>query len=97
MADFSSKLYNIALTTIPKSKPHSKKHHTVWFTDDSKTSIKDRKKALHKVKTSPTTENIEKYKIIRAKARCTINCAKRSWQSFVSKINSHTSIKKSGP
>jgi len=24
MADFSSQLYNIALTTIPKSKPHSK-------------------------------------------------------------------------
>jgi len=50
MADFSSKLYNIALTTIPKSKPHSKKHHTVWFNDDCKTATKDRKKALHQVK-----------------------------------------------
>ena len=66
MADFTSKHYNIALTTIPKSKPHSKKHHTVWFNDDFKTAVKDRKKALHKEKTSPTTENAEKYKIIRA-------------------------------
>ena len=63
MADFSSKLYNIALTTIPKSKPHSKKQHTVWFNDDCKTATKDRKKALHKVKVSPTTENIEKYRL----------------------------------
>jgi len=31
-------------------------------------ATKDRKNALHKVKTSPTTENIEKYKIIEAKA-----------------------------
>jgi len=84
MADFSSKLYNIALTTIPKSKPHSKKHHTVWFDEDCKTAIKDRKKALHEVKTSPTTENIEKYKITRAKARRIIECTKRSWQTFVS-------------
>ena len=37
----------------------------------------------------------DKYKIIRAKTRRTIKCAKRrSWQSFVSKINSRTSIKK---
>ena len=33
VADFSSKLYNIALTTIPKSKPHSKKHHTETYRD----------------------------------------------------------------
>jgi len=67
----------------------------MWFNDDCKTAVKDRKKALHKVKASPTTENIEKYKIIRAKARRTIKCAKRrSLQSFVSKINSRTSIRK---
>jgi len=85
MADFPNKLYNIALTTIPKSKPHSRKHHTVWFNDDCKTAVKDRTKTLHKVKTSLTTENIEKYKIIRAKATRTIKWAKRrSWQTFVS-------------
>jgi len=50
MADFSSKHYNIALTTIPTSKPHSKKHHSMWFNDDCKTATKDRKKVLHKVK-----------------------------------------------
>ena len=47
------------------------------------------------VKTCPTPANIENLRIIRAKTRHTIKSTKReSWQSFVSKINSRTSIKK---
>jgi len=47
------------------------------------------------VKSSPTTYNIDKYKIIRAKARRTIKTARReSWQRFVSTINNRTSLKK---
>ena len=58
-------------------------------------SIRSRRKATRKVKTFPTPANIENLRIIRAKARCTIKFTKRKcWQSFVSKINCRTSIKK---
>ena len=58
-------------------------------------SIRSRKKATRKVKICPTPANIENLRIIRAKTRRTIKSTKReSWQSFVSKINSRTSIKK---
>ena len=58
-------------------------------------SIRSRRKATRKVKTCPTLANIENLRIIRAKTRCTIKSTKRkSWQSFVPKISSHTSIKK---
>ena len=58
-------------------------------------SIRSRRKATRKVKTSPTPANIENLRIIRVKTRRTIKSTKRkSWQSFVSKINCRTSIKK---
>jgi len=50
---------------------------------------------LQKVKSSPTDDNIQHYKIIRAKTRRTMKTAKRqSWQRFVSSINSRTSLKR---
>jgi len=50
---------------------------------------------LQKVKTSPTDDNIQRYKIIWAKTRRTIKTARRqSWQRFVSSINSRTSLNK---
>ena len=43
----------------------------------------------------PTQQNIENYRVIRAKTRRVIKPSKRhSWQTYVSKINSRTSIKK---
>jgi len=43
------------------------------------------KKALRKVKSCPTSENIDRYKIIRAKTRKTIKSTRRqSWQNFKS-------------
>ena len=57
--------------------------------------VKDRKKALKRVKSFPTANNRANYRIIRAKARRTMKTSKRlSWRSIVSKINSRTSIKK---
>ena len=53
------------------------------------------KKALRKVKSCPTSENIDRYKIVQAKTRKTIKSTRRqSWQNFVSSINSRTSLKK---
>ena len=58
-------------------------------------SIRSRRKATRKVKTCPTPANIENLCIIWAKTRCTIKSTKRkSWQSFVPKVSSRTSIKK---
>ena len=43
----------------------------------------------------PTQQNIENYRVIRAKTRRVIKTSKRhSWQTYVSRINSRTSIKK---
>ena len=92
---FTDILTNIANSTIPKSKPRSKKRDPVWFNDECMNSICSRRKATRKVKTSTTPANTENLRIIRTKARRTVKSTKRkSWQSFVSKINSRTSIKK---
>jgi len=90
---FTDILTNIANSTIPKSKPRSKKRDPVWLKYECMNSTRSRRKA--KVKTCSTPANIENLRIIRAKTRHTIKSTKRkSWQYFVSKINSHTFIKK---
>jgi len=92
---FTDILTNIANSTIPKSKPRSKKRDPVWLNDECMNSICSRRKTTRKVKTSFTPANIENLRIVRAKARCIRRSTKRKcWQSFVSKINSRTSIKK---
>jgi len=93
---FTDILTNIANNTIPKCKPRSKKRYAVWLNDECINSISSRRKATRKVKICPTSANIENLRIIRAKTRHTIKSAKRkSWQSFVSRINSRTSMNKS--
>ena len=92
---FTDILTNIANNTIPKNKPRSKKRDAVWLNDECINSICSRRKATRKVKICPTSANIENLRIIRAKTKRTIKSTKRkSWQSFVSKINSCTSVKK---
>ena len=91
---FTNILTNIANSAIPKSKPRSKKRDPVWLNDECINSIRSRRKATRKVKTCPTPANIENLRI-RDKTRRTITSAKcKSWQSFLSKINSRTSIRK---
>ena len=49
---------------------------------------------LRKLKTNPLSENLNKYKLQRAKTQCTIKEAKRSsWRTFTLKINSNTNAK----
>jgi len=65
------------------------------ITEECRAATSNRRKALQKVKVCPTSENIENYRIIRAKARRTIKSTRRQcWQSYVCKINSRTSLKK---
>ena len=58
--------------------------------------LKRGKNALNKFKKYPTKDNLNEVKVFRAKARRTIKKSKRkSWRSYVSKINHKTPIKKS--
>jgi len=75
--DFSEKLIDIAAYTIPKSKPSVRKSNTIWFNDECKEARSNRKKALQKVKSCPTDDNIQRYEIIRARTRRTIKTASR--------------------
>jgi len=91
---FTDFLMKIANNSIPKSKPNTKKHNTIWCNEDCKSAIKTRNKALKRVQKHPTQQNIENYRVIRAKTRRVIKTSKRhSWQTYISKINSRTSIK----
>jgi len=93
--DSSKKLVDIATYTIPRSKPSVRKRNTIWFDDQCKEARSNRKKAWRKIKSNPTDDNIQRYKIIWAKSRRTIKTARRqSWHRFVSSINSRTSLKK---
>ena len=66
-----------------------------WYNDDCKEEIKQCKQALSKFKIFPNTNNFNDIKVFRAKARRTIKLLKRkSWRSYVSKINHKTPIKK---
>ena len=93
IAEFSSILLQIAEDCIPKTSTNLKRNRP-WFDEDCKSSIKERRAAIRTFQTSPTTENLQRVKIFRAKARRTIRQSKKkSWQSYVSKLNSRSSIK----
>ena len=93
--NFTTILYKIAEKTIPKTSTKTKKKKKPWFNDDCKTSIQKRRQALRQFNTRPMHQNLENYRVFRAKARRTIRDSKRkSWKQYVSKLNSRTSIKK---
>ena len=94
IADFTSSLIEISKECIPKTSTNPTKSNP-WYNDDCKEAIKQRKQALSKFKRSPNTNNFNDIKVFRAKARRTIKLSKRkSWRSYVSKINHKTPIKK---
>ena len=64
---------------------------------ESKTSFQKRKQALRQFNARPLHQNLENFRVFRAKARRTIRESKRkSWKQSVSRLNSRTSIKKYG-
>ena len=78
---FASILINIAEETVPKTATKSKKAKNSWFTEDCKTAIKQRKGALRQFNHRPTHDNLNNYRIFRAKARRTIKKSKKkSWK-----------------
>ena len=63
---FSKTLLSIAEESIPKTSSN-KKHNKSWFSDDRKTAIRSRKAALQKFNLQPSAENLNNFKIHRAK------------------------------
>jgi len=95
IGSFTEKLTAIAENTIPKSKPHKRTVNTVWCNSDCKEAIRHRRKAQKRAEISPTTENMEHFRFQRAKCRKTVRTSRRhSWQTFVSTVNSRTSLGK---
>ena len=95
LSDFTSSLIDISSKCIPKTSTNPTKSNP-WYNDECKEAIKTRIKALNKFKKYPTKDNLNEVKVFRAKARRTIKISKRkSWRSYVSKINHKTPIKKS--
>jgi ribonuclease HI len=94
MEHFTTILIDIAKCTIPKTKQKPRHPIKPWFTDQCKTAISERRKALRTFCTSPSTENLINFKKVRAQTRKIIQqCKKSSWESFVSKLNNRTSSK----
>ena len=92
---FTTTLHQLAIKTIPRTSIKSKKKKKPWFNDDCKTSIQKRKQALRQFNARPLHQNLENFRVFRAKARRTIRESKRkSWKQYVSRLNSRTSIKK---
>ena len=94
ISDFTSSLIDISEKCIPKTSTNPKKSNQ-WYNDDCKEAIKERKETLSKFCKFPTKDNLNTYKVFRAKARRTIKSSKRkSWRTYVSNLNYKTPIKK---
>ena len=92
---FTTTLHQLAIKTIPRTSIKSKKKKKPWINGDCKTSIQKRKQALRQFNARPLYQNLENFRVFRAKARRTIRESKRkSWKQYVSRLNSRTSIKK---
>jgi hypothetical protein len=85
---FTQFIIDAAKISIPQSQGILKRRGVPWWSDDIKTAIKNRKKALHKYQTSQDPADFIEFKKLRAKARTLIRISKkRSWSLFVSSIN----------
>ena len=94
IADFTSSLIDISERCIPKTSTYPKKSNP-WYNDDCKEAIKQRKETLSRFCKFPTKDNLNTYRVFRAKARRTIKSSKRkSWRNYVSNLNYKTPIKK---
>ena len=84
----------ISCKCIPTTKLNNfKKIKKPWFNGECKKAIRKRKASLKKFEHCPTSQCLDNYRILRAKARRTVRQNKRkSWQSYVSSINSNTPI-----
>jgi hypothetical protein len=92
---YNETVISIADETIPKTSTNPKYPEKSWFNDECKDAIKNRKKAERRFEKHPTSDNLDNFRIFRAKARRTMKQNRRtSWRYFVSKLNCHTPMNK---
>ena len=65
----------------------NKKHNKSWFNDDCKTAIRSRKAALRKFNLQPSAENLNNFKIHRAKTRRVIKISTKKHLGGITSIN----------
>ena len=87
---FSKSLISIAEESIPKTS--NKKFNKPWFDDDCKAAIRSRKAALRKFNLQPSAENLNNFKLHRAKNRRVIKTSKKT--SYVNKLKFSSRSKK---
>lgn len=93
--DISALIYKAAEEAIPRTSTHPKKRNKPWFDEKCQTAIDDRNAALRSFDLRPTQENLDAFRVQRAKTRKTIKESKReSWRQYVSGLNSSSSVKK---
>ena len=91
---FSKTLISIAEESIPKISSN-KKRNKPWFNDDCKAAIRSRKAALRKLNLQPCAENLDNFKMHRAKTRRVIRTSKKtSWRNYVNKLKSSPKSRK---
>ena len=79
---------------MPRTTAKQKKRCKPWFNTKCKDALKARKSALVRFKTNITTDNLNNFRVARAKARRACRENKRaSWQQYVSRLNSRTTLK----
>ena len=91
---FTDILCSIAKSCMPRTTAMQKKRCKPWFNTECKDALKARKSALVRFKTNITTDNLSNFRVARAKARraCRENI-RASWQQYVSRLNSRTTLK----
>ena len=92
LIQFTETLVSIAQRCIPKNKIKTKQNRR-WFNDKCKEAIRLRRKALREFEKEPTTENLKKFKQLRAKAQKTKENKQESWKNYISKLSSATKTK----
>ena len=91
---FTEKITEAAREAIPPYRGGKNLLRVPWFSEECKQAILDRKRAQRKYFRNPSQLNFISFKKAKAKCKFTIKQAKSSsWRHYVSKINSHTSLK----
>lgn len=87
----TSVIHCAAAASIPQSSGQPRRQPVPWWNNDCRSAIRDRRKALRRFRCRPSTENLEAFRIARARARRIIKESKRkSWREFLQSINRTT-------
>ena len=93
LLNFMRDLITAAEASIPSSNSFSLSTHNPWWNDDCKLAKREKNRARRRYIKSKDPCDLIDYKRLKAKARQIYNSAqKKSWQEYVSKINSETSV-----